>query len=199
MQLGLLAAGAAAAGALHVVTGPDHLTAVLPLALEHRRRAVSVGAWWGVGHGLGVGVWAAIGALFVGALDLTALSSGFEIAIGALLVALGSRALWRARSTVRLAGSSHAHHHRAFGFGLLHGAAGGGHLLAALPALALRGGAAAWYVSAYFVGAVASMSLFALLCGGLVPDHRVPSALRGAAVLAIAVGIFWIGAAVVAA
>ena len=42
------------AGSLHVVTGADHLAALLPLAVGQRRGAWVLGARWGIGHSLGV-------------------------------------------------------------------------------------------------------------------------------------------------
>ena len=43
------------AGSMHVVSGPDHLVALAPLALHDKKRAYGVGALWGLGHGVGVG------------------------------------------------------------------------------------------------------------------------------------------------
>ena len=35
---------------LHVVSGPDHLVAVAPFAIENKRKAWKIGLMWGVGH-----------------------------------------------------------------------------------------------------------------------------------------------------
>jgi hypothetical protein len=42
------------AGLIHVVSGPDHLAAVAPLALSSRTRAWREGWRWGLGHTSGV-------------------------------------------------------------------------------------------------------------------------------------------------
>ena len=39
-----------AASILHVVSGPDHLAAVTPLAIETRRKVWKIGLFWGFGH-----------------------------------------------------------------------------------------------------------------------------------------------------
>ena len=43
-----------AAGFAHVLTGPDHLAAVAPLAVRRPARAWLPGIRWGVGHSAGV-------------------------------------------------------------------------------------------------------------------------------------------------
>ena len=47
---------------IHVITGPDHLAAVLPFAIESKRKAWKVGLFWGVGHLMGM---VSIGVLFL--------------------------------------------------------------------------------------------------------------------------------------
>jgi len=50
------------ASVAHVVTGPDHLAAVTPLAIDSRKKSWIVGLSWGLGHTLGMLL---IGLLFV--------------------------------------------------------------------------------------------------------------------------------------
>ena len=42
------------AGLIHVLTGPDHLTAIAPLAVRRPQRAWIPGLRWGFGHSAGV-------------------------------------------------------------------------------------------------------------------------------------------------
>src|SRR4051812_24732234 len=42
------------AGLGHVFSGPDHLTAIAPLAMKNPRRSWIAGAQWGLGHSTGV-------------------------------------------------------------------------------------------------------------------------------------------------
>jgi hypothetical protein len=38
------------AAMLHVLSGPDHLAAVAPLAVENRNKTWCIGLFWGLGH-----------------------------------------------------------------------------------------------------------------------------------------------------
>ena len=42
------------AAMLHVISGPDHLAAVTPFAIESKKKAWKVGLFWGIGHLLGM-------------------------------------------------------------------------------------------------------------------------------------------------
>ena len=222
-ELALLAAGLAA-GSVHVVSGPDHLAAVLPLAVADRRRAARVGLWWGVGHGGGVLALAALGQLLAGQVDVELLSAFSERIVGVLLLGLGAWALHRSR-LVRVHAHTHdhdddghahvhvhvgdrtvdspdhasaghgTHRHSAFGFGMVHGAAGAGHLFGVLPSLVMAPSEAAVYLAAYFVAAVASMTLFAAGAAALVRGPGwVPGALRLSGALSVIVGVGWLAA-----
>lgn len=207
-----------AAGSVHVVTGPDHLAAVAPLALRDRRAAARTGAAWGLGHGTGVVVLGGLGMLAREAVDVNALSGWSEFSVGFLLVGMG---LWSLRSALGMQihthghththgqgeGAAHdhphvhvgatahdpvahqGHSHAAFGVGLFHGAAGMGHLLGVVPALALPPLHSAAYLAAYLFSAVLSMALFGLALGELA--QRVGQvAMRG---LVLAASLFTVG------
>jgi sulfite exporter TauE/SafE len=179
------------AGLVHVVSGPDHLTAVAPLAADRRQSSWRTGLLWGVGHTAGIlgmaGVALAIGTIF----PLEVLSSWSERAVGVVLIVVG---LWSARRAVRGRIHSHQHHHDGIehvhihlhgaragdrhdkdrhahthaplGIGVLHGLAGSAHLLAVIPALILptRAGAAA-YVAGFGVGSITAMTAISWLLG----------------------------------
>jgi hypothetical protein len=209
-----------AAGAAHVVTGADHLAALAPIALDDRRRAVRAGAAWGLGHGAGVVALGALGLAAGEALDVTRLSAWSELAVGVLLVFVGLWALRRAgRITVHAhthdhldeahghlhvhvderdhaAPKAHAGHtHAAFGVGMLHGAAGTGHIFGVLPALALPPGEAVVYLGAYLVAAVLSMTLVAVALGRLTQmggPALLRGLMRGCGAAAVALGVFWV-------
>jgi hypothetical protein len=123
---------------LRHASDPDHLVAVTSLVAAEdgdTRQAARLGAWWGVGH---AGALLALGIpLIAFKTSLPAwLESGAEKAVGAVILVLAARVLYRwARP--------HAHLHRlrtsrqALSIGLLHGLAGTGAvvvlLIAALP------------------------------------------------------------------
>jgi hypothetical protein len=181
------------AGALHVVSGPDHLAALGPIAGREPQRAVGLGALWGVGHGVGVLLVAALGRLAGHALDLERLGGWAELVVGAALILLGARALGaKAEASHRHALAAGS----AVGVGLLHGAAGAHHLFAVLPSLLLDPAQAAAYLGSYLVAAVGAMAAAgAVLAFGL--RGRSPGTRerlrRGLAALAILTGVLWIG------
>ena len=180
------------AGAIHVVSGPDHLAAIAPFAAESQRKAWDVGLRWGVGHAGGV--------LFIGVLSLLlrdwlpveAISGWSERLVGVVLIGIG---LWGVRRALsqrvhthehehdgrrhvhihahaetgaheHAASGEHRHTHAAFAVGTLHGVAGSSHFLGVLPALAFTTVTeAAGYLAAYGVGTVAAMVGFSALLG----------------------------------
>lgn len=92
------------AGILHVVSGPDHVAAVLPFAVDKPKRALRMGVFWGFGHGLGVLILGALFLLLREAAPVERISEVSEILVGVLLVGLGLWALRRSRLVV-------VHHH----------------------------------------------------------------------------------------
>jgi hypothetical protein len=183
------------AGAVHVVTGADHLAALLPLSIGRRRGAWALGARWGLGHSLGVIVIGALAVAFKARFDLGLVEAWGERLVGVLLIAIGLLGLRRALRVTLHAhphdhdGKAHAHlhlhtaaeqgheagshpgqaprhGHTAFFAGTLHGVAGTAHLLGVLPALALPGLlASSTYLLAFAAGTVAAMAAFAALVG----------------------------------
>lgn len=182
-----------AAGALHVVSGPDHLAAVAPLAVEERRRPWFLGLCWGVGHSGGVWIlaliaWVARESIIA---HIDTLSVWSERLVGFVLIAIGLWGLRRALAVrvhahehVHADGTKHihihahdeniqhphpvdhSHAHSALGIGTLHGLAGTSHLLGVLPSLLLPTRlAAAGYVISYGAGSIAAMTAFAWLMG----------------------------------
>ena len=77
------------ASVLHVLTGPDHLAAVSPFALESKKKAWKIGLFWGVGHLLGM---LSVGLLFLLFKDLIPfgkISNYSEKFVGIILIGLG--------------------------------------------------------------------------------------------------------------
>ena len=218
------------AGSLHVVSGPDHLAAVAPLAVRRPGVGFRVGTLWGLGHASGALAVGALGVFGRSFVDVQALSSHAELAVGFILAGIGAWALLQSRKVVlhrhehdhpdegasSLASHGHPHEHlhlhevqaphtqaahqhhgggSAFGVGLVHGAAGTGHLLGVLPALALPTHSAIVYLLAYGFAAIAAMASFGAMMGtlgGRLKPGGLRLAIAGAGAAAIAVGIFWI-------
>jgi ABC-type nickel/cobalt efflux system permease component RcnA len=77
------------ASVLHVITGPDHLAAVTPFAIESKKKAWKVGLFWGIGHLVGM---ISIGILFVAFkefIPVEAISNYSEQLVGLVLIFIG--------------------------------------------------------------------------------------------------------------
>lgn len=199
--------GGLLAGVLHVLSGPDHLAAVLPFALRDRRSALKVGITWGLGHGVGVVILAVIALVLQSTVQLESFSNLAERIVGVLLVLVGA---WTVKKSGVLHFHTHqhdhgsethahpqldggGHHHSVLGFGLLHGFAGGGHLLSVLPTLALGRVAALAYLVMFLLGGLGAMAAFAFFAGRVVRREAwVPKAVALAGAASIAVGVFWL-------
>ena len=208
----------ALAGLFHVLSGPDHLAAVAPLAVERGRNGWFAGWTWGFGHAAGVVVVALLAILLRDLLPpVEILSAWGERVVGVALIAIG---LWALQRGLNIAPGAHhhgavahdhvhvhagpawarriGHAHASFLMGILHGIAGSSHFLGVLPALALPTRAAAVeYIAAFGVGTVVAMTAFAAVMGTAgARVHHQASLHRGmmltAATLAIAVGGFWL-------
>lgn len=191
----------ALAGLVHVLSGPDHLAAIAPMASDRRRTPWMAGALWGLGHSSGVLVVGLLALWLREWLPVDAVSSWSERAVGVVLIGIGLWGLHRAlrrhvhshphshgpvrhehahthatphtrEADPRVGG--HAHTHAAFLVGVLHGLAGSSHLIGVLPALALPGLlASTGYLGGYGAGTVAGMTLFAGAIGWIAAQARI--------------------------
>jgi hypothetical protein len=188
------------AGALHVLSGPDHLAAVAPLAADSATSRWRAGFSWGIGHTGGVLVVGLLAVLLRGVLPLDSISSWSERLVGVALIGVG---LWSghrlfetrvhvhrhvhdgvphshvhfhgpgARAHSASPGVEHRHAHASFGFGVLHGLAGSSHVLGILPALAFpTRQAGIVYLLSYGVGTVAAMTAFSSAIGFVAARAR---------------------------
>lgn len=98
------------ASALHVVTGPDHLAAVTPLAIESKKRSWKVGLFWGVGHILGMLLIGLLFLLFKEFIPIEAISHYSEQIVGLVLVGIGVWAVIKVYNQ-RIPKHKHPHYH----------------------------------------------------------------------------------------
>lgn len=174
------------AGTIHVLTGPDHLTAIAPLAVRQPRRAWIPGMRWGLGHSSGVAVVGLLSLWLRARLPVDLFSSWGDRVVGVVLFGIG---LWALRRAFKHNVHAHAHEHHgerhvhihvhheharheelqahqqhthaAFAIGTLHGLAGSSHFLGILPMLALPTMAQAIaYLISFGAGTVLAMALF---------------------------------------
>ncbi len=188
----LLGAGS---GALHAVTGPDHVLSLGPAALRRAEGSWRVGLAWGVGHALGTLVLAVPALVVTGLVNLPALAAWGDRLAG---LALMGTAAW----------SWHAMRRRAAGepdgrspalVGFVHGATGAGSLLLVLPVL-LSGSTARSlaFLAAFAAGSALAMALLTAAISklGARLDGRNVARLQGTLVAAsMALGAFWIASA----
>jgi len=184
---------------LRHATDPDHIAAITTLVASGgdraRRRAATLGAWWGAGHALTLVVFGVPILLFEAYLPET-VQRGAETAVAAMIVFLAVRLLVRHR---------HGHDHRhpvrrpvtAFGVGLVHGMGGsagvGVLLLAAIPSTTLA--VASLGVLAFFTAV--SMTLVTTGFGTALAarQNAVAAAVPAIGLVSLAFGL-WYAAAV---
>ncbi len=180
------------AGALHTLSGPDHLAAVLPLAAHAPSKGRTYGALWGLGHGGGMLLWLLLGLSFRSAVPLERISGWAELLVGFSLVFVGG---WTMRERTR--GHGRANTDRAaFGLGALHGTAGAGHLFAVLPLLGLSVPGGFLYCLGFVAAGVIAMAGAGLFIGHVTRQPRFASHARPVcALITLAVGCAWIAGA----
>ena len=208
----------ALAGLVHVLSGPDHLAAVAPLAASDRERGWIAGWTWGIGHASGVVVVALVAVLLREMLPpVDVISAWSERLVGGALIAIG---LWALRRSLQIGSTRHVHGsvahdhvhvrtgpwwvrrlghaHASFYMGILHGIAGSSHFFGVLPALALPTRTAALlYICSFGIGTVVAMTTFAALVSALgLRLRHVAWAQRGmllmASAVALSVGTWWL-------
>ena len=113
------------ASILHVITGPDHLAAVIPFAIESKKKAWKIGLFWGIGHLIGM---LAIGILFLifrELIPVESISNYSEQLVGIVLLVIGVWSFYKifkeekkhkhlhvhSNHTVAIHKHEHAHHH----------------------------------------------------------------------------------------
>ena len=214
------------AGLLHVVSGPDHLVAVAPLAIHRPGLGARVGMAWGFGHATGVIVLGLLGVVARTVFSLQLISNWSEVLVGGALMGIGVWALMQSREVVvhrhthshnderddnhhtlhehlhvhsvseAHTGSAHYHHGRgAFAVGILHGAAGTGHIFGVIPALALAPHQGLLYLMAYGAAAVIAMTSFGAalgLLGHRISPRHLSLTMKVFGAAAVCLGCFWI-------
>lgn len=105
LYIGLLAA------VIHVVSGPDHLAAVAPLALNTKFRTWIVGMSWGIGHILGMLIIGIFFYYFKEIIPVEFISAYSEKIVGILLILIGLWAFFRIYKTDSPQQHKHLHSH----------------------------------------------------------------------------------------
>lgn len=198
-----------AVGLIHVIAGPDHLSAIAPIASSERQRVWAVGLRWGLGHSLGVVTVGLIAGFLAHAALVDPVSDASERLVGVMLLVIGAWGFWRLGrgqiETTHDHGDGRPHTHTSgsrrfapYAIGILHGCAGGSHLVGILLVLAfptLTG--VCTYLAGFICGSVLAMCAFAAgigwlgTMGGASPRvHRALMVLSSLA--SIGVGVWWL-------
>ena len=204
------------AGFVHVISGADHLIAMVPAAINNPQKALKHGFSWGLGHSSGVLLLALLAIFIKDITSINKFSIIAEFLVGISLLIIGVFAM---KNSFRLSMHSHSHKHengiahRHFhfhvkeqkynkkhshaltGLGLLHGIAGGSHFLAVLPALALPLTSACFYLISYLIGSLISMNIFTCLISFSIfnaSQKFIKRLIALAGGISLSLGLFWI-------
>ena len=88
-------------GLLHVLAGPDHLSALAALSVGSSWRAFTLGFRWGIGHSTGLVVVAVIFISMKGELDLRKIGRYCDLLVGLFMIGLGAFGVLGAIRTYR--------------------------------------------------------------------------------------------------
>ena len=199
------------ASALHVVSGPDHLAAVTPLAIESKNRSWAIGMVWGIGHIMGVLIIGGLFMLFRELIPVEAISQYSEQIVGVVLIIIGLWALYNIyRGEHHNHEAKHTHHHASsimkrnmltsVSVGVIHGLAGVSHIIAIIPALALPTAFdAAMYIAGFSIGTISAMMVYSAILGMIAQRSFITNKIKffkgfrlTGSIFTIIVGIGWI-------
>lgn len=184
----------AGSGAMHAVTGPDHVLSLGPAALRRKRAPWGLGLTWGVGHAFGTLLLAIPALLLARSTYLSHVAAASDRIAGVALLAM---ALWSARN-LRAASQTggEVSGRSPLLVGFVHGVTGAAALVLMLPVLANGSLPVTFaYLCGFAVGSTLAMgaltSALSLLAGRL-RDRVIGVAQRVLLAGAGALGLFWI-------
>tara|TARA_Y100000589_G_C27157125_1_gene631256 strand:+ start:385 stop:1056 length:672 start_codon:yes stop_codon:yes gene_type:complete len=204
------------AGVIHVISGADHLIAMAPSSITRPRDALRNGLSWGLGHSSGVFILSILAIFFKDLAHLNKFSSFAEFLVGISLLVIGVIAI---KNSIKFNIHSHSHRHNngishnhlhyhnninknhnrhshaLASLGILHGIAGGSHLIAVIPALALPVQDAFAYLVAYLIGSLLVMSVFTYLISistFKVSQIMIKRLIAFAGGISFSMGLFWV-------
>jgi len=198
---------------------PDHLAAVSTMLAENRnpRLAPWLGAFWGLGHSLGLLLLGGLLALAQAQLP-DVWGNTLELLVALMLCSLGARAMWNAWSGARLrvaivhhhGGVMHVHREppphvhvgrwtllkKPLGVGVVHGLAGSGAMVALVLAEQPTFAQQLLHITLFGLGSVVGMAALAGTAGAgvarLMQKPRVSfSLLMGSGLLSVGMGLNW--------
>ena len=204
------------AGVIHVISGADHLIAMAPSSITNPKLALKNGLFWGLGHSSGVIVLSIFAIFIKDITHINKFSTFAEFLVGISLLIIGTIAI-KNSFKFNIHNHQHEHHngitHKHFHYhknrdkrhnrhshaltslGILHGLAGGSHLIAVIPALALPIQEALGYLIAYLIGSSIIMIFFTYLVSlstMKAGQEFIKKLFAFAGGLSFAMGLFWV-------
>ena len=204
------------AGIIHVVSGADHLVAMAPSSITNPKSALKNGVSWGIGHSSGIIILSILAIFIRDIIPLERFSSFAEFFVGISLLIIGVIAIRNSRNFgihshqhEHNNGVSHKHYHyhqnknlhnknahALTGLGLLHGIAGGSHLVPLIFVITIPDiQGAILYLFSYLMGSLVIMSFFTYLISISILKfgrNQLKSLIAFAGGISFSVGIFWI-------
>lgn len=200
------------ASILHVISGPDHLAAVTPLAIATKKQGWKTGAGWGLGHLMGMLIVGGLFFVFRDLIPLEQISEFSEQIVALVLIGVGFWALYKIKiarnNNNKIKDEDYLNSdlkitkqqlYSSFSIGFLHGLAGIAHFILLLPILALDTYFdALQYLVGFAIGTVFAMTIYSFVIGYVSsystkmqsPFFHKFIQLFGA-LFAIGIGIYW--------
>lgn len=185
----------AGSGALHAVTGPDHVLSLGPVALRHPRASFRIGLSWGVGHAIGTLVLALPLLVLSNLVHLPTLATWGQRGAGAALLMAAAWSFWSARKR-GLEPSADSRSGTPLIVGLFHGLTGAGSFVLVLPVL-VSGSLerTLLFLAAFSIGSALAMALLTASIAklGAKLEQRVITRFQTAMMATAAVlGSYWL-------
>lgn len=205
----------ASSGALHAVTGPDHVLSLGPLVLDRRRAPWRIGLSWGIGHAIGTVLLALPVMWLTHSVHLPWLAAAGERVAGLALLLTAAWSYHQARahalSVARAASAASSEGGatgeapvRALGrgallVGMVHGLTGAASLMLMVPMLASGSRlASVVFLFAFALGSTLGMALLTSVLarvGAKLAPHVLARSRGLACAASGALGLFWLFAA----
>ncbi len=204
---------------LHVLTGPDHLAAVTPIAVYEKKNVWRIGFLWGIGHIIGMLLLGAFFMAFREFIPIDTISHYSEQLVAIVLIGIGLWALYTYFRLNKMIASnpsadeierdayeemgledkkSRKSNLSILGIGILHGLAGLSHFFLLLPTLGYESSASSLiYIIGFASGSIIAMTsytwIISLLTKNAGNNRYVLSAIRlVGSIFAITVGLYWL-------
>ncbi|MCF6241867.1 MAG: hypothetical protein L3J74_11050, partial [Bacteroidales bacterium] len=100
------------AAIIHVLSGPDHLAAVGPIAINEKNKSWLIGFAWGIGHIAGMGIIGILFYYFRDFIPVEFISNQSEKVVGLILIVIGLWVFYKLVFPTKKSAHSHIHIHK---------------------------------------------------------------------------------------